>query len=251
MEAKKEVEEYWKTNPKFESKINPESYGIHKLVSYASSKMKDNELMLDAGCGSKPYKGYFQSEKYIGMDFRIASPQSPPEMLSDIRCIPLKDSSIDGILCTQVLEYVPEPEEVLKEFFRVLKPNGKLFIAVPQSAEVSEGREGEKASYPYDYFRFAKSGITYLLEKVGFTVIFVEPRGGYFWYIGHRLRMLGIWAKELNKILGVPFYFLFSILIPLLCFYLDEWSRRFESIWQATSKWTLGYNIYVTKPTLE
>jgi len=170
MEAKKEVEEYWKTNPKFESKINPESYGVHKLVSYASSKMKDNELMLDA---------------------------------------------------------------------------------VPQSAEVSEEREGEKASYPYDYFRFAKSGITYLLEKVGFTVIFVEPRGGYFWYIGHRLRMLGIWAKELNKILGVPFYFLFSILIPLLCFYLDEWSRRFESIWQATSKWTLGYNMFVTKPTLE
>jgi len=245
--ADAEIRSFWETEPNA-SKLNTEIYGISRLAMYASKKLEFGELILDAGCGSKPYEGYFQSNKYIGMDFRIANPESPPEVVADIRYLPLKDSSVDAILCIEVLEYIPEPEPVFKEFFRVLNPGGKLFIAVPQSAEVSEGREHEEASYPYDYFRFARCGISYLLKKVGFEEIFTEPRGGYFWYIGHRLRVLGIWAKERNKVIGLPFYFLFSILIPLLCFYLDKRLRNYQNIWRTMSRWTLGYDCYYIKP---
>lgn len=42
--------------------------------------------------------------------------------------IPLPDSSIEVINCHGVLHHVREPEPVLQEFFRILKPGGMLYL---------------------------------------------------------------------------------------------------------------------------
>jgi len=47
---------------------------------------------------------------------------------SDVKRIPLDDSSVDVILCYDVFEHVAHPAEMLGECFRVLRPGGQLLI---------------------------------------------------------------------------------------------------------------------------
>lgn len=52
-------------------------------------------------------------------------------LVSDITMIPAPDASFDAILCSEVLEHVPEPTHALDEFVRLLKPGGTLILTAP------------------------------------------------------------------------------------------------------------------------
>jgi len=43
----------------------------------------------------------------------------------------LQDKSLDGVICSEVLEHVPNYQAALDEFARVLRPGGKLLITSP------------------------------------------------------------------------------------------------------------------------
>ena len=43
--------------------------------------------------------------------------------------IPLADQSVDRVLCKNVLEYVPDPEQTIAEFHRVLRPGGIAHVS--------------------------------------------------------------------------------------------------------------------------
>lgn len=45
--------------------------------------------------------------------------------------LPLPDNSIDRVIMVHLLEHSENPTETLREIWRVLSPNGKLFIIVP------------------------------------------------------------------------------------------------------------------------
>jgi 2-polyprenyl-3-methyl-5-hydroxy-6-metoxy-1,4-benzoquinol methylase len=47
--------------------------------------------------------------------------------------LPNATGSLDGILCSSVLEYMPDAEQLIREFARVLKPGGVLLISVPNA----------------------------------------------------------------------------------------------------------------------
>ena len=55
--------------------------------------------------------------------------------LFDFECflddVPKPDNHYDAVLLTQVLEHVPDPTKVLKEIYRVLKPNGIILFTEP------------------------------------------------------------------------------------------------------------------------
>jgi SAM-dependent methyltransferase len=71
--------------------------------------------------------------------------------------LPFDDSEFDLIICTQVLEHYPEPFEIVKEFYKVLKPNGKAIISVPFCWEFHPS--------PKDYWRFTEEGLLYLFKS--------------------------------------------------------------------------------------
>tara|TARA_R110001599_G_scaffold145321_1_gene327606 strand:- start:57609 stop:58388 length:780 start_codon:yes stop_codon:yes gene_type:complete len=52
---------------------------------------------------------------------------------SDCNPIPLPDNAGDLVICTEVLEHVPDPEVFLRELVRVTRPGGQLLITVPDS----------------------------------------------------------------------------------------------------------------------
>ena len=90
------------------------------------------------------------------------------DIVCDIEELPFKDNSIDIIINSAVLEHVRDPQQVIKEIYRVLKPGGVVFTAFPFM-------QGFHAS-PYDYTRVTKEGIKHLHKN--FNEISCKPFGG-------------------------------------------------------------------------
>ncbi len=120
---------------------------------------------LDVGCGTKPYKKYFNSNEYIGIDIKttLHNSENNIDIYYDGKTIPFKDEQFDSVVTNQVLEHVFYPDLFLSEINRVLKTDGYLLITVPFVWDEHE--------QPYDYARYSSFGIRYILIKNGFTII--------------------------------------------------------------------------------
>ncbi|GAB1254831.1 hypothetical protein Defa_23180 [Desulfovibrio sp. TH_2024_36128] len=71
--------------------------------------------------------------EYIGLEYD--SPENRRYKRADIyydgQTIPLDDASIDSVLSTQTLEHVPNPEQIVTEWARILRPGGQLLLTMP------------------------------------------------------------------------------------------------------------------------
>ena len=59
----------------------------------------------------------------------------------DIQNLPYKQASFDWIICSHVLEHVPDDKAALKEIRRILKPDGRAILMVPIHLDLEEIRE--------------------------------------------------------------------------------------------------------------
>jgi len=186
--------------------------------------------VLDVGCGKSPYRRYLGASEYIGLD---DNPGVGPDVIGNISAIPFEEDTFDGVLCTEVLEHIPDPRQGIAEVSRVLKPGGTLYITVPMSWCLHYE--------PYDYFRFTKYGLQYLLEEAGFGVLETARVGGVASLCAQRkldfLYFLLLRAK-------LPAKVALSLLAPfsLVGFYV---SRIFDRIDERDA---LGWAILAQKP---
>lgn len=65
----------------------------------------------------------------LAMDW-AAIPAARPGILADVRALPLRDASVDGLVAVHVLGHVREREAALAEWARVLRPEGALVLEV-------------------------------------------------------------------------------------------------------------------------
>lgn len=89
-----------------------------------------NMKILEVGCGSGQYGTLFSSADYIGVD--VPETWYQPERLPDLYCsadaLPFQEQQFDFIFNVAAFDYFPNPETCLSEFYRVLKPGGKVII---------------------------------------------------------------------------------------------------------------------------
>ena len=137
--------------------------------------------IIDLGVGTGGFSNIFSScNELIGVDknqnmLEIAKKTGVKVICADLRCLPFIEHTFDVALCRQVLQYFSfsEASDLLRESFRVLSPNGSLFLhhMVPIDREhgivLKEFMRIEGNSHPY---LLHQEIITYAI-KAGFRVI--------------------------------------------------------------------------------
>ncbi len=69
-------------------------------------------------------------EHVVNVD--IAAPKTGGvDLLADIGALPFANASVDGVICTYVLEHVADAQACMAEIGRVVKPGGHVYVAIP------------------------------------------------------------------------------------------------------------------------
>lgn len=222
-------------------RINPLDYAIEDFVKTAAAA-EVKQKVLDAGAGEARFAVYFSRHFYLALDACVGNSlwdYSRIQVVGDLAALPLRDGAVDSVLNIQVLEHVKDPGMVIRELHRVLKPGGRLYLTAPQGW-------GEHQQ-PHDFYRFTSFALRDLLTKGEFKEIEIEPLGGYFHYLGHRLTFVPkVLFPGLPRFLRVVLFpielatlALFCFALPIACYYLDVFDRNRE--------FTLGYRCLATK----
>jgi len=121
--------------------------------------------VLDVGGRLQPYRPLLGTrvKNYVAID-----PQLTPlvNVAAVAEALPFPDGQFDLVICTQVLEYLPEPARAVGEIRRVLRTGGSALISAP-SVFVRDCDQ--------EYWRFLREGLRYLLRD--FAAVEVIPEG--------------------------------------------------------------------------
>lgn len=200
--------------------IHNHTYQVKRFIKSVADKYdKKGKKIIDIGAGTCPYKKYFRQSQYFSQDLKN-NPQKTIDFVGNADSIPVKNNRFDYILCLQVLEHIKEPHLIFKEFHRILKPGGKLFLTTHMAFE--------EHMVPYDYFRFTRYGLKYFAETTGFKTIKIKPQGGRFIVLAREIQVLILRLVD-NKYLILFLYFIFAIplyLLSLVLFWLDFFDKK-------------------------
>lgn len=121
-------------------KLRTELYGDAFSRAALAALLPPDWVVADLGCGT----GHFVAElapcvrQVIGVDNSAAMLKAARKRLThfknvdlrkgDLEALPIDDATCDAALLLLALTYVPEPEQVLREMSRILKPNGKAIL---------------------------------------------------------------------------------------------------------------------------
>jgi len=93
-------------------------------------------------------------------------------LLANTAFLPLSSSSVNTIICTELLEHVENDHRVLEETSRVLKKEGMLILTLPGK----DIPKHEKLLYQIDYRRYNLDGVRDLLESYHLSVLRLERK---------------------------------------------------------------------------
>jgi len=111
------------------------------------------------------------------------------DLVCDITAIPEPDAAFDAILCSEVLEHVPDPTKAIHEFARLLRPGGKMILTAPFASLVHFA--------PYHYCTgFSRYWYEHHLTQCGFRIEELTPNGDWFAYCRQELARLGSMARH-------------------------------------------------------
>jgi SAM-dependent methyltransferase len=153
---------------------------LERWVASAAKALPPGSLVLDAGSGPAPFRRHFDHVLYETADhLKNSYEYFPPTYTCDLNAIPVADGRFDLVVCTQVLEHVPNPVAVLKELARVLKDDGVILLSAPLFFEEHEG--------PYDFFRYTQWGFRHVAAEAGLSVKEFGWVEGYYATLAHQL----------------------------------------------------------------
>ena len=153
--SRRKWEDYW-SKKKTKTTVNKERM-IKILERYKYKKA------LDAGCGSGFFSKYFASKgDVIALDYSKTALRMTKKLNKKIKVvrgdvfhIPFKDDTFDLIFSDGLLEHYRNPSDILREFKRILKPEGIIATFVPNK---------------FSYWCFVKPLFLKKIEEYRFTL---------------------------------------------------------------------------------
>lgn len=153
-----------------------EAFTRDQWVKNQALALPAGSTVLDAGAGASKYRPYFSHCRYKTQDFcqyegELVQYREPVDYVCDITNIPEKAGSFDAILCTEVIEHVPDPIPVLAEFGRLVRSGGRLLLTAPLISALH--------MTPYHFFGgFTHYWYRHWLPRHGFRIESITPVGG-------------------------------------------------------------------------
>jgi SAM-dependent methyltransferase len=174
-------------------------------------KQEGVKIVLDAGCGDGKNLAWLLAQGFfgVGVDASDSALEKCEEYLdhqgfkncyillkpSSLETLPFNQGGLSGAICIDVLGHNQQPEGILAELARIIKPGGLLYISLFHPADSCRlgprMREGEKTGeYWYTpslpnranpkleyYYRFyTKSAIQHLLQPLPLEILSLEQR---------------------------------------------------------------------------
>lgn len=208
-----------------------------------------HRLIFDVG-GGKPcstgwvhqkYRAVLEQKAYC-VDFKK---ENKPHIIADVKSLPLKNNSVDGIICNALLEHVDKPFQAINEMYRVLSKGGELALYVPWIYPYH--------SAPHDYFRYTQDGIRSLTDR--FSEVQITPVDFYglqpnrVYCALHYLLPPVAWFQSLlypliYRLMGFPIYLLYRLVLYLGLYALGNHNLKslkgkIDEI--LVNNWTHGY----------
>ncbi len=123
-----------------------------QTVNFAQFPLKKGEKVLDLGCGEGRHviSAYLEQQvTSIGVDLSVDDLKTTAEKFAPFALpddaqrafgllsanalhLPFADNTFDKIICSEVLEHIPDYQQVLNEIERILKPGGLFCVSVPR-----------------------------------------------------------------------------------------------------------------------
>jgi SAM-dependent methyltransferase len=127
-------------------------------------------ICVDIGAGNAPYRQavstHFTVTSYFAMDFRLSD---AIDVVADATVLPVRNQSIDLVVCFESLQHIPRYYAMLDEVVRALRPDGYIILSIPfMFCECDV----------LDFRRWTTAGIVQELEERGFSVLRIARRGG-------------------------------------------------------------------------
>jgi len=192
----------------FHNEMNEKEYDRKLLDSFAS-RLKNNSLICDAGCGPSGHIGRYLFDKglkVVGVDIsekcvefaQLHNPDMKFEC-ADISSLPFDNNSFEGLISYYSIINTPKiyVSGIFAEFHRVLKPEGYLLVAV--KAGTTEGYINDLLGIKTKIYSalFTQEEILNYFSKAGFLLEFFDIRNPYDFEINNE-RIFAIGKKVLE-----------------------------------------------------
>ena len=204
---------------------------LRRKLSLINSFSKQKGTLLDVGCGTGDFLEFSKQKgwRVVGIEPNdearaIANKKTNNSVYKTNHLLNLENHSFDIITLWHVLEHLPNLEEHIAEFKRLLKPNGTLIIAVPnyKSYDAKIYKTYWAAfDVPRHLWHFSKESIKILMETFKMNVVKMYPmqfdafyvsllsekystgRMTIFrpFFIGLLSNLKAIWSKEYSSII--------------------------------------------------
>lgn len=213
------------------------------FIAEQLSQLPNQCKILDAGCGSQRYRKYCDHLNYKSQDFgqyrtdskQVISNQGSNclneyqygqiDFIGNIWKIDAANQSFDVILCTEVFEHIPYPNETVKEFARLLSPNGKLILTAPSNCL--------RHMVPYFFYSgFSDRWYEKVLTEHGLKIESITPVGDYNSWLAVEIARTFSTHSGLAKIW----------LLPALFFYFTRKKTELS-----INTLCMGYHVIATK----
>ena len=157
--------------------------------------------VLDIGGKKTNKRGAWRPSQTSGIVWRYLNldAETSPDFLRPAEATELADSSIDCFVMCELLEHVKNPEAVITEAHRILRPGGVGLITMPFLNQVHAD--------PNDFQRWTASKLRAELENAGFEIEQLAPMGSTFAVVFDLfLASIGRWQSTSSRPIFARFW---------------------------------------------
>jgi len=178
-------------------------------------------MQLNLGSGSRRF-----GNKTLNLDLLAGE---EVDVQGNLLHLPVKDMSVDTIVCTGVLEHVSDPYLAVREIYRILKFGGRVFLETPfmQTFHAS----------PKDFYRWTSDGLRQLMDSFDILELHIVagPASALAWQFQETMAMLFSMNNETLYKIGLRIFGWLAIPVS----WLDILLEKNQMAWHAASGFAL------------